>query len=141
MAEEKKKVNRKKPRLTDQDRKKIYNEERLKQKQKFTDEIRERLVIVCGSLLFPLFILFSGLIVGVGVPLYLVAYAPDAMREAFVNNPLGISGDLVFVGIGSFTFWVMFGLTGFYCFVKAEEILKKKPELRKKMKIWNWRKM
>ena len=138
---EKKKVNKKKPRLTDQDRKKIYNEERIKYKEKITNELRERLVVVCGSMLFPLYIVFSGLIVGIGVPLYLVASAPDVIKEAFIKNPLGITGDIVFIGIGAFTFWIMFGLTGLYCFLKADEILKKKPELRKKMKIWNWRKM
>jgi len=138
---EKKKNKKNKPRLTDQDRKKIYNEERIKHKEKITWEIRERCVVICGSLLFPLYIVFSGLIVGIGVPLYLVAYAPDVIKEAFVNNPLGIAGDLVFIGIGTFTFWIMFGLTGLVCFIKADKILKEKPELRKKMKIWNWRKL
>jgi len=127
-------------RLTEEERKKIYKEEKKKRQDKYVAEIMERSTVVFGSVLLAIYIVISSLIISVGLLLYLVALATDEMQEAYASNPFGVTGNIAFFAIMGFTFWVMFGFFSLMLFIKSNEILKKKPELYKKLKIWNWRK-
>jgi len=135
-----KKKKKRAVRLTEEERKKIYKEEQQKSIKKNLNEMQERLVVVSGNIGFVLYILFSSFIIGVGATMYIVISATEEIREGFITNPFGITADLAFVSIMAFVFWAMFGLFSFSLFLKSEEILEKKPEYYKKMKLWNWRK-
>jgi len=140
MENEKKAKKKKIFRLTEDQKTKIYKEEKKRRQDKYVGEIMERSTVVFGSVFLAIYIVVSSLIISVGMLLYLVALATDEMQEAYASNPFGVTGDIALFAIMGFTFWVMFGFFSLMLFIKSNEILKKKPELYKKLKIWNWRK-
>ena len=116
----------------------IYLEIKYKKQKEYLAELRERSIIVFGYLMLPLYILFNAFIAGVGFLMYLVATSKDLVIMDFVNDPIGVAGDMAIISIIVFVFWLMFGLYGIALYKKAKKLMKDNPEKYKKLKIWRW---
>jgi len=116
----------------------IYLEIKYKKQKEYLAELRERSIIVFGYLMLPLYILFNAFIAGVGFLMYLVATSKDLVIMDFVNDPIGVAGDMAIISIIVFVFWLMFGLYGIALYKKAKKLMKNNPEKYKKLKIWRW---
>ena len=145
MEEEKnpvKKTRKKSPRsLSEADREQIYKEEKKRIQKKKNEEITERSTVVFGNILLPLYIFFSSLIISVASTVYVVMASEENLRDGFVNTPFGVTADLAFIAVTVFVFWLFFGFVSFLLFLRSDRIVNKKPELAKKMNIFNWRKI
>ena len=127
--------------LTPEKRREIYKEERKKILNEKIEEMRERSIVVFGNILLPIYVLLSSLLIGLSATLYIVVNATEEIREGFIQDPFGISIDLAILAIIAFFFWLMFGMTSLYLFLKSDQKIKEKPEWIKKLRIWNWRKI
>ena len=124
--------------VNEKQKEKIYKEIKNKKQKEYIEELRERSTIVFGYLMLPLYILINAFIAGVGFLMYLVATSKDLILIDFVNDPLGVAGDMAIISIIVFVFWLMFGLYGIALYKKAKKLMKNNPEKYKKLKIWRW---
>ena len=124
--------------VNEKQKEKIYKEIKNKKQKEYIEELRERSTIVFGYLMLPLYILINAFIAGVGFLMYLVATSKDLILMDFVNDPLGVAGDMAIISIIVFVFWLMFGLYGIALYKKAKKLMKNNPEKYKKLKIWRW---
>jgi len=116
----------------------MYKEMRKQKQQEYVEELRERSTIVFGYTLLPIYILLNSLIAGMAFLLYLIARSGDTMIIEFANDPMGVTGDMAFIAIFTFVFWLSFGLSGIYLYKKAVKLMKANPEKYKNLKIWRW---
>lgn len=140
MENEKVKKKKRGIRLTAEERKTIYKEEKQKYITKNFNEMLERTFVIFGNILLPLYIIFSSMIIGIATTLYIVVRSTSEIREAFISNPFGVSVDLAIVSIMAFTFFAVIGFLCFSLYLKSDDLLREKPELKKKLTIFNWRK-
>ena len=124
--------------VNEKQKEKIYKEIKNKKQKEYIAELRERSTIVFGYLMLPLYILINAFIAGVGFLMFLVATSQDLILMDFVNDPLGVAGDMAIISIIVFVFWLMFGLYGIALYKKAKNLMKNNPERYKKLKIWRW---
>jgi len=124
--------------VNEKQKEKIYKEIKNKKQKEYIAELRERSTIVFGYLMLPLYILINAFIAGVGFLMFLVATSKDLIIMDFVNDPLGVAGDMAIISIIVFVFWLMFGLYGIALYKKAKNLMKNNPERYKKLKIWRW---
>jgi len=124
--------------VNEKQKEKIYKEMKEKKQKEYFMELRDRSIIVFGYLMLPLYILINAFIAGVGFLMYLVATSKDLVIMDFVNDPLGVTGDMAIIAIIIFIFWLMFGLYGIALYKKAKNFMKNNPEKYKNLKIWRW---